>query len=531
MKKLLVVLIAGVICFSSCSQNILGGHSGIDDTNNTTIGNHISTNDITSQDASSQSEDGTWFDNDSNISQLPNDTSIDNRPELSENQEFPVNQVKTNSSLLEIDNEELIKIFEEHIIPNYIIFRDMYQSGRYLKINHNDHFDLGNGTYALVENIANVAELKVHLEHIFSANFLKERFYPYFFENETPLFLEKNSKLYYNYNTGGGGGYVIDFESAAITNKSEGSFDVTVEVWVYERSEMFTFRIINQNGCLVMDNDYLYKYDIGVTQSPNDDNKSLFEFSFMRNGDLHHFIFGNRGEMTLPNSVSELFVLVINGNFTLDFPIKNNNEIFIKADTLSELGYYNNGTGEFTNCDIKIDTSASKIYLSTCEFDLNCYTNSDSLYVSLNELSSILEYDMSILRLYSNNILNYELSVVIIETDNNKPIYSKNEAKCTIYNHFREEYDNIIKQIDSGSGDIYMLLSQESIDKVKSDSRHFSIDMLGTYGRYYIFDTSFSDAKIYFNKYTGEIFSDDPIHSICIVNISEGLYPLTGVYW
>ena len=130
---------------------------------------------------------------------------------------------------------------------------------------------------------------------------------------------------------------------------------------------------------------------------------------------------------------------------------------------------------------------------------------------------------------YQNDCL---VNVAVVEDgkyDKYEKIYTPEEGREIIRNATKEMYEIIVDNIKRSKSLLYY--SEQTLEKVIRDAESFEIEYSGaTFGRYYIFNNSiFKEYNIYFNKFTGEIFSEMDFTSpfICV---SPGLFYLIPAY-
>ncbi len=221
-------------------------------------------------------------------------------------------------------------------------------------------------------------------------------------------------------------------------------------------------------------------------------------FSFVRNSGMFYLIYGNNGEIVLPDTESDMSLLMIDGCFVPMLPEKGGEGILVPAKAFQTL-----------KIDIENDTE----------------------YLTLGEISA-LGYDVDTVRIYENAVLNYELNAVVIETSNDEAKYSIDEAQRIIYDRLRAGYDELQRQIDSG--ELLQSHSEGSISRILNDAAELTVSSVifrEDFCRYYVFTTTAFGAKIYFDRYTGEIFSDEPVTEMADVDICKGMYDLSRAYW
>ncbi len=237
---------------------------------------------------------------------------------------------------------------------------------------------------------------------------------------------------------------------------------------------------------------------VEVVEADQFDAAEGLTFSFVRNSGMFYLIYGNNGEITLSDEATEIYTLLIDGCLVPLLAEKNGGELLVPSSA-------------FEMINIEVD---SGIQLLTLE-----------------ELARV-GYNVDIVCIHENTLLGFELNTVVIETSADTPYYSVDKAQSIIYDGLRAEYDLIREQINSGV--LAQTHSSRSIDRILSDAQAFtvsSVRFLKNFGRYYVFVHDELGAKIYFNRYTGEIFSDSPVTEMADVDICKGMYDLSRAYW
>ena len=227
-----------------------------------------------------------------------------------------------------------------------------------------------------------------------------------------------------------------------------------------------------------------------------------FNFSFVWQGDNYYLIFDDTYEIIIPTTEHELYVLMVNGNFIVKEVHVIENDIFIPVDAVSDL----------------LSQSSITTYIDNIP------------YISINDPELVQKCAIDIITMSTNDILGYELCAVVIETETLDPLYQVEDARKIIETQMREQYDELLFLIQT-EDETKQLYTDERIERIKRDAAELCVYDDGSFGRYYVFHTSAFGASIYFDKYTGDIFSDEALHDMCILNITKGIYSLGYSYW
>ncbi len=225
---------------------------------------------------------------------------------------------------------------------------------------------------------------------------------------------------------------------------------------------------------------------------------SQFKFSFTIVDGQYYLEFGGANDLAetieIPTTETEIFVLVIDGSFIPILASKSNSGITIPSKV-------------FTNAEYSSEIPIDK----------------------LTELG----YQVNIINWSSNSLLDYSLNAVIIETQDHTPIYTVEDAKNIIYSEIKAQYDKLVAEIDQ-EGEITLTHTEDRLKDICRDAENYSISQVkhqADFGRYYEFTGSKFGYSIYFNKLTGEIFSDDTANNISQIYIRKGVYSLSNLYW
>lgn len=227
-----------------------------------------------------------------------------------------------------------------------------------------------------------------------------------------------------------------------------------------------------------------------------------FNFSFVWQGDNYYLIFDDTYEIIIPTTEHELYVLMVNGNFIVKEVHVIENDIFIPVDAVSDL----------------LSQSSITTYIDNIP------------YISINDPELVQKCAIDIITMSTNDILGYELCTVVIETETLDPLYQVEDARKIIETQMREQYDELLFLIQT-EDETKQLYTDEIIERIEKDAAELCVYDDGSFGRYYVFHTSAFGASIYFDKYTGDIFSDEALHDMCILNITKGIYSLGYSYW
>ncbi len=234
------------------------------------------------------------------------------------------------------------------------------------------------------------------------------------------------------------------------------------------------------------------------SQMASEHAETEFDFAFIIMDDSYLLTFNNHGDnqktAEIPNTETELFVLFVDGNCLPYTPVKKHNDIMIPGEAF---------TAYWDSDDIPLDSLVSA------------------------------GYTVDIVNMDSNPFLGYELNAVMIETRKNEPVYTVDEAGAIIYDEISRQYEDLITEIGSG-GDITLTHTDDRLRDILTDAGEYSISQvkyIGDFGGYYMFMGSKFGYTVYFNKYTGEIFSDGNANTICHIYIRKGMYQLRNLYW
>ena len=202
---------------------------------------------------------------------IPNTNTIDNvtsndttNPAMilddTDIEQFVITPVVASDSPLDLNDYDLIDIFQNKIYANYRAWNALID-GTALVLDFNDEYHDENAAteYYRVRNILNYDTFCELTDAVFTHAFQENTIFFEYIDFICPLFISYNDRLYFNYNTGGCISLIIDFSTAEIINRTNESFNVSVIVRTHDTEERFIYQIANQDGYWVMDNDYWYK--------------------------------------------------------------------------------------------------------------------------------------------------------------------------------------------------------------------------------------------------------------------------------
>jgi len=174
-----------------------------------------------------------------------------------------------------MEDSALIDIFETKLYHNAINLISQYVGGIGLDLDM-DSYDINDerNRYAEVRNIKDIAELKANYEAIFSRGLLDKYVYPGFFEGESPLFVEYDGKLHYRADAAGGMRSEPDFARAKVINKSADVFEIEMPM---ANGEIFTYKVVQQNGNWVLDSFFYFDANDNNNLSDNIEWKTALE--------------------------------------------------------------------------------------------------------------------------------------------------------------------------------------------------------------------------------------------------------------
>ena len=182
---------------------------------------------------------------------IPDDTNIE---------QLVITPAIVTDSPVDLNDYDLIDIFQNKIYFNYIAWNAV-NDGIALVLDFNDeyHDEHAATEYYRVQNIQDYDAFCELTDAVFSHALQENTIFPKYLNLICPLFISYKDRLYYNYNTGGCISFIIDFSTAEIIDKTDESFNVSVDVSTHDTEEKFIYHIVNQDGHWVMDNDYWYK--------------------------------------------------------------------------------------------------------------------------------------------------------------------------------------------------------------------------------------------------------------------------------
>jgi hypothetical protein len=191
-------------------------------------------------------------------------------------------------------------------------------------------------------------------------------------------------------------------------------------------------------------------------------------------------------------------------------------------------------TVKYNNIQIKYSLGGDEIDIktsgdeSTRKITKQPIINNGEVFIPIRIYAEILGYNVDFnQKLYGNHII---VNTVIVDDNIHNKFYSPDEGYDIVRNAVKKMYLGIVENIESNMEQNHF--PDEALKKVKSDAGSFEIVYTDSvYGRYYIYHIkNFEDFNIYFDKYTGDIFSD-AVYVLPFMCIRSGVVDLTQIYW
>ena len=238
-----------------------------------------------------------------------------------------------------------------------------------------------------------------------------------------------------------------------------------------------------------------------------DDDALTFMFALRDDVDEYNYLYFGVGlkEVRIPITEHELYVLMVNGVPIPEAVIIEDGVIWIPADELNGVSVPDQERVAFYN------------YIP---------------YIPLDTPDLRMKYSIETVSMYKSDYLGYSLSAIMLESETSEPTYTVDEARDIVGSLVREMYMEALPLLDSDEeNELNTILSDDSMERVRRDAESLTIKDLKPFGRYYCFNTSAVGAGIYFDRYTGRIFSDAPITQNFTLFIHGGLYSIGEAYW
>lgn len=287
----------------------------------------------------------------------------------------------------------------------------------------------------------------------------------------------------------------------------------------WEFTDRFTIRMVNTESGWRFDEFYSAAADERTEKlsevldsqvsAPEKDNSDALTFMLALRDDVdeYNYLYFGIGfkEVKIPITEHELYVLMVNGVLMPEMVICEDGVIWIPADELHEISVPDQERVGFYN---------------------------SIPYIPLDTPDLMAVYSIETVSMYKSDYLGYSLSAIMLESETSEPTYTIDEARDIVGSLVREMYMEALPLLDSDEeNELNEILSADGMERVRRDAQGLTINDLTPFGRYYRFNTSAIGAEIYFDRYTGRIFSNAPITQNFTLFIHGGIYSIGEAYW
>lgn len=287
----------------------------------------------------------------------------------------------------------------------------------------------------------------------------------------------------------------------------------------WELTDRFTVRMVNTESGWRFDEFYSAATDERAEElsevldvqvsAPEKDNSDALTFMLALRDDVdeYNYLYFGIGfkEVKVPITEHELYVLMVNGVLIPEAVIIEDGVIWIPADELHNISVMDQEQVEFYN---------------------------SIPYIPLDTPELMAVYSIETVSMYKSDYMGYSLSAIMLESETSEPTYTVDEARDIVGSLVREMYMKALTLLDSDEeNELNEILSADGMERVRRDAESLTIKDLTPFGRYYRFNTSAIGTGIYFDRYTGRIFSDAPITQNFTLFIHGGIYSIGEAYW
>ena len=152
--------------------------------------------------------------------------------------------------------------------------------------------------------------------------------------------------------------------------------------------------------------------------------------------------------------------------------------------------------------------------------------HNDILYIPV-EILKYFPYDISTTETFPNHA---DLTAIIIGDSGRVPALSEADAKELLLSEMVRIYTDEISRCEAEPEYKTSIYTDESYEKLKSDSENISVDFVEHFGDYYVFRLNDFPRYIYVNKFSRAVYYEDT-DSIAELLLKPGMIDIINIYY
>ena len=254
--------------------------------------------------------------------------------------------------------------------------------------------------------------------------------------------------------------------------------------------------------------------------------------------DRRHIMYGDGTQFSIGHD-EELIFIIYNGEFmSVGNAVRCDGRLYLPYTILEKIGFIEErtpdgfGTMSFKRGDAKLRIPWSAEYYviekdgESIENERTRIYHNDILYIPV-EILEYFSYDISTTETFPNHA---DLTAIIIGDSGRVPALSEADAKELLLSAMVKIYTDEISRCEADSEYKTSIYTDESYEKLKSDSENISVDLVEVFGDYYVFRLNDFPRYIYVNKFSRAVYYED-IDSITELYLKPGIVELAALYY
>ena len=254
--------------------------------------------------------------------------------------------------------------------------------------------------------------------------------------------------------------------------------------------------------------------------------------------DRCHIMYGDGTQFSIGLD-EELIFIIYNGEFmSVDNAVRYDGRMYLPYTILEKIGFTEErtpdgfGTMSFQRGDAKLRIPwLAEYYViekdgESIENERTRIYHNDILYVPV-EILEYFPYDISTTETFPNHT---GLTAITIGDSGRVPAMDEADAEELLLSEMVRIYTDEISRCEAEPEYKTSIYTDESYEKLKSDSENISVDLVEVFGDYYVFRLNDFKQYIYLNMYSREVYYED-IDSISELYLKPGIADIAELYY
>ena len=254
--------------------------------------------------------------------------------------------------------------------------------------------------------------------------------------------------------------------------------------------------------------------------------------------DRHHIMYGDGTQFSIGLD-EELIFIIYNGEFmSVGNAVRCDGRLYLPYTILEKIGFTEErtpdgfGTMSFQcgNAKLRIPWLAEYYVIEkdgeSIENERTRIYHNDILYIPV-EILEYFTYDISTTETFPNHT---DLTAITIGDSGRVPALSEADAKELLLSEMVRIYTDEISHCEAEPEYKTSIYTDESYEKLKSDSENISVDLVEVFGDYYVFRLNDFKQYIYVNMYSRAVYYEDT-GSIAELYLKPGIAHIAELYY